>query len=63
MKHNDLAAAAAFLQAAAAQIDLPIEPEHLAGVVADWVRIAVIAEFVTLFPLDQSVEAAPVFQP
>jgi hypothetical protein len=52
-----------YLEAAAAQIGLKIDPENLTGVKEDLGRIAAIAEFLTQFPLSQSVEAAPVFQP
>ena len=53
----------AYLRAAADAIGLAIAPEYLAGVAVELARIAAIAEFVTAFPLDQSVEAAPVFKP
>ena len=44
-------------------IDLPLDPEHRPGVVANMVRIAQIAQVVTEFSIPNEIEAAPVFEP
>ncbi len=44
-------------------INLPLDPEHLPGVVVNFERITEIAQLVTEFPLPQAIEAAPVFEP
>lgn len=44
-------------------INLPLDPEHRPGVVVNFERIVEIAQLVTEFPLPQSIEAAPVFEP
>jgi hypothetical protein len=44
-------------------IDLPLAPEHRPGVVDNFVRIAAIAQLVTEFPLSDTIEPAPVFEP
>jgi Protein of unknown function (DUF3225)/Protein of unknown function (DUF4089) len=54
---------AAYLQAASGEIGLPIDTGQFAAVGDDLSRIAAIAQFLMQFPLSQSVEAAPVFQP
>ena len=51
------------MRAAAKQIALPIPEEDLALVNDDMARISAIAAFLMEFPLDQDVEAAPVFVP
>jgi len=54
---------ASYLNAAAAQIGLKIDPAYQADVNADLNRMAGIAGFLMQFPLGQEVESAPVFQP
>jgi hypothetical protein len=49
--------------AAAAEIELPIAEEYLSAVEQDFDRIRVIARFLMEFPLDQTIEVGPVFQP
>ncbi|MEQ8755986.1 MAG: DUF4089 domain-containing protein [Coleofasciculus sp. G1-WW12-02] len=44
-------------------IDLPIDPEYRPGVVDNMTRIAAIAQLVNDFPLPDTIEAAPVFEP
>lgn len=43
-------------------IDLPIDPEYYPGVVKNFTTICAIAKLIT-FPLPDSMEAAPVFEP
>jgi gamma-glutamylcyclotransferase (GGCT)/AIG2-like uncharacterized protein YtfP len=54
---------AAFVPQAAALINLPLQPEHRAGVVENFARIVQIAQLVTQFPLPEAIEVAPTFQP
>ncbi len=42
-------------------INLPLQPEHLPGVVANLERIAAIAQLVIDFPLPPEIEPAPKF--
>lgn len=44
-------------------LELPLDPEHRPGVIANLSRTATIAQLVLEFPLPDEVEAAPVFQP
>jgi Protein of unknown function (DUF4089) len=44
-------------------VDLPLRPEDRPGVVENFARIAAIAQLVMDFPLPETVEAAPVFEP
>ncbi|OCQ97245.1 DUF4089 domain-containing protein [Oscillatoriales cyanobacterium USR001] len=44
-------------------IQLPLNPEHRPGVIANFARIAAIAQLVTEFTLPPEIEAAPVFEP
>lgn len=44
-------------------IDLPIDSEYRLGVVDNLTRIAAIAQWVNEFPLPDTIEAAPVFEP
>ncbi len=53
----------AYLDAAAALIGLPIDPEHRAGVLLNLQRIADMAVLVMEFPLPDDSEPAPVFTP
>ena len=49
--------------AAAAMIDLPIPDEYRDAVHNDFLRAQEMAAFLMAFPLDQKIEAAPVFLP
>ncbi len=53
----------AYVDAAAAAIDLPIDPAWRPGVVANFARIAEIAALVQSFDLPDEEEPAPVFVP
>jgi hypothetical protein len=44
-------------------VSLPLQPEHRAGVVANFDRIQAIAQLVMELPLPDEVETAPVFEP
>lgn len=44
-------------------LDLLIDPAYRPGVIANLERTATIAQLVMQFPLPDSVEAAPTFQP
>lgn len=44
-------------------INLPIPSEYQAGVIANFERIATIAQLVTEFPLPEYIETALVFNP
>ncbi len=50
------------LDALARVAGLPIAPEHAPGVRQNFALISSMAELVNAFPLDESDEAAPVFQ-
>jgi hypothetical protein len=52
-----------YLNAAASEIGLRIAAENRTAVNEDLKRLAAIAEVLMQFPLNQDVEAAPVFQP
>jgi hypothetical protein len=54
--------AEAYVDAAAAAIDLPIPADCKGGVVVGLQRIAAVAEKVTSFTLATDIEAAPVFR-
>lgn len=58
-----LPAPPAWVDAASAEIGVPISPASRLPVKEDLDRVASIAKFLMDFPLDQTVEAAPVFQP
>jgi hypothetical protein len=47
----------------AALVDLPMHSEQQSRVVAEFARITAIAQLVMDFPLPETVEAAPVFEP
>ncbi len=47
----------------AALIGLPISHEHRPGVVTNFKQIQAIAQLVMEFPLPETIEAAPVFEP
>lgn len=44
-------------------IQLPLDPEHRPGVVANFERTMTIAQLVMEFSLPEEIEAAPVFEP
>lgn len=44
-------------------LDLQLKPEHQPGVVENFERIVPIAQLVNEFPLPETIEAAPVFEP
>lgn len=48
---------------AATLIGLPIAPEYRAGVVANFERIQDVAQLVLDFPLPETIETAPTFNP
>ena len=52
----------AYVEAAAAAIDLPIAAEHRSGVVLNLERLAVMAQLVMVFPLAEEIAPAPVFR-
>jgi hypothetical protein len=52
-----------YIDAAASVAGLAIDPAHRPGVLANFERIAQLAALIMEFPLDERVEAAPVFQP
>ena len=53
----------AYVDAAAALVGLPLDPEHRPGVVLNLERIAVLAALLMAFPLPDDTEPAPVFSP
>lgn len=55
--------AAAYVDAAAALIWLPLDPAHRPGVILNLERIAEMARLVMEFPLGDEAEPAPVFRP
>jgi hypothetical protein len=52
-----------YVEAVSSTIGLEVSAENRAGVIENLDRIAMIAEFLMRFPLDQDVEVAPVFRP
>lgn len=44
-------------------IDLPLDPEHRLGVIDNMAKISAIAQLVLDFPVPDTLEAAPTFQP
>ena len=55
--------AATYVDAAAAQIGLPLDPAHRPGVILNLERIAEMAGLVMAFALPEETEPAPVFRP
>jgi hypothetical protein len=55
--------ASVFVDQMAAIVDLPLQPEHRPGVIANFERIHTIAQLVMEFPLPEEIEVAPVFEP
>lgn len=60
---NDSDEIAEYVDRMANLINLPIDPEYRAGVVANMTRIAQVAQLVNEFPLPEQIEAATVFEP
>lgn len=44
-------------------LDLPLQPEHKTGVIQNFETIIKIAQLVTEFPLPETIEPAPKFEP
>ncbi len=44
-------------------LDLPLDPEHRPGVIANLERTHSIVQLVMEFPLPDDIEVAPIFQP
>ncbi len=55
--------AAEYVDTMALLLELPLAPEHRAGVVENFARIEAIAQLVLEFPLPEEIEAAPIFEP
>lgn len=53
----------AFVDQMAAIVDLPLQAEHRPGVVANFERIHLVAQWVMEFPLPEEIEVAPTFEP
>lgn len=54
---------AEYVEQMAMLLDLQLKPEHRPGVVENFERIVPIAQLVNEFPLPETIEAAPVFEP
>ena len=54
---------AAYVEQTSQILDLPIDPAYYSGVVKNFLPICAIAKLVTDFPLPETIEAAPVFEP
>ncbi|MDY7003984.1 MAG: DUF4089 domain-containing protein [Cyanobacteriota bacterium] len=52
-----------YVEYTAELINLPLQPEHLPGVVKNLEKIAAIAQLVIDFPLPPEIEPAPKFDP
>ncbi|NEP46016.1 MULTISPECIES: DUF4089 domain-containing protein [Okeania] len=52
-----------YVECTAELINLPLQPEHLPGVVENLEKIAAIAQLVIDFPLPPEIEQAPKFDP
>lgn len=67
MKDEKLASrpfdAETYVDAAAALIELPLDPAHRPGVILNMQRIVEMAALVMAFPLSDDTEPAPVFHP
>ncbi len=55
--------AAEYVDRIAAILDLEIHPEYRENVIANFERIYAIAQLVNEFPLPETVEALPTFEP
>ncbi len=53
----------AYIVAAAAALELPIAPEHMPGVLANFERLAGVAAAVNAFELGPADEPGPVWRP
>lgn len=53
----------AYVNQAATIVGLPIPADYHQSVVENFERIAAIAQLVMEFPLDETIEIAPVFEP
>jgi Protein of unknown function (DUF4089) len=54
---------ATYVDLAAQLVGLPIPIEHRQAVIENFERIATIAQIVNEFPLTESIEIAPTFEP
>jgi Protein of unknown function (DUF4089) len=63
MVKRDDPSIAAYIEATAQLLRLPIAPEHRAGVEENFVRIAAFAQLFVDAPLELHDEPAPVFRP
>jgi hypothetical protein len=52
-----------YVDAAAALIELPLDPAHRPGVILNMQRIAEMAALVMSFPLPEDAQPAPIFRP
>lgn len=52
-----------YVDSAAEIMGLDLRPEYREGTIANFKRIAAIAELVLEFPLPEEIEIAPIFQP
>lgn len=52
-----------YVEITAELINLPLQPEHLPGVVANLEKISVIAQLIIDFPLAPEIEPASKFDP
>jgi hypothetical protein len=53
----------AYVEQMSILLELPLHPDHFPGVVENLYRTQAIARLFLEFPLPDTVEAAPVFQP
>ncbi len=53
----------AYVEQVAQALQLPLHPDHRTGVIENFARILPIAKLVLDFPLPQTVEPAPTFNP
>jgi Protein of unknown function (DUF4089) len=47
----------------ATMLQIPLDPAHRPGVIANFVRNAEVAQLVMEFSLPETIEAAPIFEP
>lgn len=52
-----------YVEQTATLINLPLDPNYRPGVIANFERIAAIAQLVNEFPLPETIEIAPTFDP
>jgi hypothetical protein len=60
---TDSVAAAQLVDLLSQLLQLPLDPEYRPGVIANLLRTAEIAQLVMEFPLPDSLEVAPTFDP